>query len=539
VVLKTAGSQGVTATDTATGTITGSATGIAVSAAATSQLSVTAVSGTTAGSSFSVGVTALDAYGNLTSAYAGTVHFTSSDGQAVLPANYAFVAGDHGAHTFSGVVLKTAGTQGVTATDTAHGTITGSATGIAVSAAAASVIGVAGFPQTATAGSSASVTVTVLDAYGNPATGYHGTVQFTSSDSQAALPANYTFTATDAGEHTFTGVVLKTAGTQRITATDTATHSITGSQTGIAVSAAAASQFTVTAVSSTIAGSSFNVVVTAFDPYGNVATGYRGTVQFTSSDSKAVLPANYTFTATDAGTHTFSGVVLKTAGSRSITATDTAHGSITGSATGIAVSAAATSQFSVTAVASTTAGSSFSVTVTALDAYGNIAAGYLGTVHFTSSDGKAVLPANYTFTAGDAGTHTFSGVVLKTAGNQSITATDTAHGSITGSASIAVSAAAATTLLVIAPSSVSSGVAFSVTVEAVDAYGNIATGYLGTVHFTSSDGKAVLPANYTFTSGDQGVHTFTVTLFKKGTQTLTAKDTKTGSVMGSANMSVT
>ena len=49
------------------------------------------------------------------------------------------------------------------------------------------------------------------------------------------------------------------------------------------------------------------------------------------------------------------------------------------------------------------------VTVTALDAYGNMATGYTGTVHFTSSDGQAVLPANYTFIAGDAGVHTFSG----------------------------------------------------------------------------------------------------------------------------------
>ena len=37
-----------------------------------------------------------------------------------------------------------------------------------------------------------------------------------------------------------------------------------------------------------------NFTVTAYDPYGNVATGYSGTVQFTSSDSQAVLPGNYT-----------------------------------------------------------------------------------------------------------------------------------------------------------------------------------------------------------------------------------------------------
>ena len=56
-----------------------------------------------------------------------------------------------------------------------------------------------------------------------------------------------------------------------------------------------------------------------------------------------------------------------------------------------------------------------------------MATGYTGTVHFTSSDAQAGLPANYTFTGGDAGTHVFS-VTLKTAGTQSITATDTVTG---------------------------------------------------------------------------------------------------------------
>ena len=49
-----------------------------------------------------------------------------------------------------------------------------------------------------------------------------------------------------------------------------------------------------------------------------------------------------------------------------------------------------------------------SFTVTAQDAYGNRATGYTGTVHFTSSDAQASLPVDYTFTAADAGMHTFS-----------------------------------------------------------------------------------------------------------------------------------
>src|SRR6202043_3006716 len=124
-------------------------------------------------------------------------------------------------HTFS-VTLKTAGIQSLTATDTVTGSITGSQTGITVNPASASIFIAAGFTSPAAAGVAGSTTVTAKDPYGNVATGYTGTVHFTSSDAQAALPANYTFGAGDAGVHTF-NIVLKTSGTQSLTAADRAT----------------------------------------------------------------------------------------------------------------------------------------------------------------------------------------------------------------------------------------------------------------------------------------------------------------------------
>jgi hypothetical protein len=53
-----------------------------------------------------------------------------------------------------------------------------------------------------------------------PATGYTGTVTFTSTDAVAYLPAQYTFTAADAGGHDFL-TTLNTAGMQTMTSTDT------------------------------------------------------------------------------------------------------------------------------------------------------------------------------------------------------------------------------------------------------------------------------------------------------------------------------
>ena len=85
-------------------------------------------------------------------------------------------------------------------------------------------------------------------------------------------------------------------------------------------------------------------------------------------------------------------------------------------------------------------------------------------------------------------------------------------------------AAAASSLVVAFPAATTAGVAQPFTVTALDAFGNVATGYTGTVTFSSSDAQAGLPASYTFTNKDAGVHTFSVTLKTAGTQSITAQD---------------
>jgi uncharacterized protein len=91
------------------------------------------------------------------------------------------------------------------------------------------------------------------------------------------------------------------------------------------------------------------------------------------------------------------------------------------------------------------------------------------------------------------------------------------------------------------PASVTQGVSFTGTVTAKDALNNVVTGYNGTVHFTSSDGGAALPVDYTFNGGDAGTHTFTngFTLFAAGSQSITATDTLSPTITGTANTTVT
>ena len=183
----------------------------------------------TAGKSASFTVTALSPNGATDTGYVGTVKFSSSDPQAVLPASYTFQSTDHGTHTFT-VTLKTAGAQSVTATDTAKSAIVGSDENLIVQGTTAGTLKVTGFPTTDMAGTAQSFTVTAYDQYGNVATGYTGTVHFTSSDKQAVLPANTTIVAGEEGTATFTAT-LETAGTQSITATNTSNGGITGSET--------------------------------------------------------------------------------------------------------------------------------------------------------------------------------------------------------------------------------------------------------------------------------------------------------------------
>jgi hypothetical protein len=97
---------------------------------------------------------------------------------------------------------------------------------------------------------------------------------------------------------------------------------------------------------------------------------------------------------------------------------------------------------------------------------------------------------------------------------------------------------AATKLQVTAPSSVTAGVLFTITVTGQTSGNGMDCLYTGRITFTSSDGAAVLPANYTFTKRDAGSHTFTVTLKTNGSQTVTATDTVTSTITGSASVTV-
>lgn len=232
--------------------------------------------------------------------------------------------------------------------------------------------------------------------------------------------------------------------------------------------------------------------------------------------STTALPAFSGNSADSAGTGTACNTVV---GANALDTNDIC-GLLTGPAT----------HFSLSAPASVTSYVDYSITVTALDANNNVVTGYTGTVHLTSTDpGFVNITGDSTLTNGVG---TFN-VGMKQAGTQTITATDTVNDSITGTSNdILVNPGPPAQVIVSAPATTNAGESFSFTATVTDLFGNLATSYSGTVHFTSSDAAAVLPADSVLTGGT-GV--FNATLNTTGAQTITATDTVTNALTGTSN----
>jgi hypothetical protein len=143
------------------------------------------------------------------------------------------------------------------------------------------------------------------------------------------LPADYTFTATDGGFHTFSAT-LKTAGTQLFSVVDS-THLSIGASLSFSVAPGAVTHFIISGPTTVTQGVGFKITVTAVDDFGNVNPGYRGAVHLSSTDSTGGTQ-NFTFSNNDNGIHIFS-YTFNALGFQTISIVDSTNGSIVGSIT--------------------------------------------------------------------------------------------------------------------------------------------------------------------------------------------------------------
>ena len=504
--------------------------------------------GIIAGSAFHVEIDAQDGYGNTATSFNGPVGIALASGSAGTLTGTTTVPAVNGVAMFNDLVDTHSGSVAFTGTST--GLTPATSGNVTVNPGAASYFVVtSSFPSSDVAGTTGSVTVTAFDANGNPESSgpnqYEGTVVFGKSDHKASgVPLSYTFVAGDDGSHSFSNVVLKTAGSQTITATDSLATSITGHATISVVAAAAYQVVFDQQPTNTAAGTAISppVTVAVDDQYGNVVETDTSNVSLTLSSGTfddgsitAIAPAS-------SGIATFNDLKIEIAGNYTLTASDAALAP-SGLSDSFTITPATAFQLvfgeqPTDAVAGATI--SPAVTVIFEDKFTNVISTDTSTVILTLNSAKF---SNGTATATATASHgvaTFSAIQIDVAGTYTLMPSAAALTSNEPSNSFTISPAVASQLILSGyPSPTTAGVAHQITVTAEDRYGNTATGYIGTVHFTSSDSQATigagLPSAYSFTTGaggDDGKHVFTATLKTAGTQSITASDATINTISG-------
>ncbi|HEY7824597.1 MAG TPA: hypothetical protein VIG24_17275, partial [Acidimicrobiia bacterium] len=488
----------------------------------------------------------------------GTVTLARGSGTGTLGGTTSgTIAVGASAVTISGVTYSKA-ESGVTVTATGEGASslvdgkTGTSASFAVTAGAATQYGVTLSSSTPTAGGNVTVTAQLQDANGNAVATAGKTVTWSTTATGGSF-APATSTTDASGIATVDYTVSQVAGvTGTITATDDTTPtSLTGTSASFSTQAGAATKLQVLLPGETaapgsvtgktgtptddVAGSGITATVNAVDAYWNVVNDQTQTIAITSSDGAATLPANAQLVS---GTKDFS-VMLKTAGSQTITATVASGTSLTaGTSASVTVNPGTAAKLAFTVDPSNVvAGVAISpaVQVTVQDAYDNTVTG--ATDSITLAIGT------------NPGSGTLSGTVVKSAENGVASVADlsinksgtgytlTASASnLTGatSATFDVSAATAASIAVNAGDNQTATVGTSVStlpsVLVTDAFGNAVQGTA--VTFAVASGGGTLASSGSATTNSSGIATSPAWTLgtTAGSNTLTATS---GSLTGS------
>ena len=355
---------------------------------------------------------------------------------------------------------------------------------------------VAGVPFPGSAGD--SIVVTAKDQFSNTVTNFSDTVFFSSDDPLAVLPAPYVFTVgpgKDNGRHAFPGsqFVLKKAGTRRISVS---ANGKTGNSPPVEVAANYLSDFFFFAPSEVIAGKAFDVTVAGgIDLYGNPTFGVVNVFPVLgggSSPSGAVPAFNPVVVLSG------SGQSKQTLVSTTPTILRSSNGYFSAFSDTLGIRPAALGSFSHSLLSDTlVAGdtvSNFSVEIK--DRFGNLKTDFIGNGFFSSSDTRAVVqyPIGhpYAFSLTDSGRHLFSGRSVKffTSGTQTLNFGNDSLRS--PPASFLVLPGSPVSFSVVAPSPVTAGLPFDVSVQnAADAYNNPVS---HSVQISLKSGRGISPS---------------------------------------------
>jgi hypothetical protein len=453
----------------------------------------TSPSDSAAGSAFATQplVQAVDSFGTLDTTFVSPVTLAIKSGSGTAGATLSgtkTVNAVGGVATFAGLSIDKVGT-GYQLTATSGALAAGDSSTFNITAGAASQLVFTTSPGSATAGSAFAPqpVVEARDALGNLDTSFAGAIVVaikSGTGTAGAMLAGTTTLNASGGVATFPGLSIDKSGTgYRLTASSAGLAGADSSTFNITAGAASELIF-MQSPSDAQAGTSFSTqpIVAALDTFGNLASGFNGSVTLAikggTGTAGATLLGTTTLNATS-GTATWSGLKVDKVGtSYQLTATSSGLASTDSGAFDITASGLA---FTLQPV-DTAAGAAIVVRVAAQDSAGTTDASFTGAVTLqlktlTGSTRTTLYGTRTVTLVNGVADFSSSGLNVRKAGaNYVLTA------SVNGlppadSAPFDILPGAATKLsFATSPSSASAGAPLTLTVEAQDTYGNRATG---------------------------------------------------------------
>ena len=325
---------------------------------------------------------------------------------------------------------------------------------------------------------------------------------------------------------------------------------ISGAQPTTTGQPGALDHFTLSPVGQQTAGTAFSVTARAFDACGTLKTNYTGgAVLGGLGNAPNGQAPSFGALAFSGGVATASVTPFLAGTSQTLTVAD---GSVSSSSNSFTVLPGALSSFAFGTVGTAqTAGVPFAVTVTARDAWLNVKTNYTGLATLSGnlsastkgcgSGASSPCSPVYSALGFSAGIGSANVTAYRAETARSLSVTD---GAVTAASnSFAVGPGPLTSFDFAPIATQSAGVAFTVTVTAADAYGNVKSDYAGSPVLGGSlgssasgcgtGGSSPCPPAYGTLSFASGVGTASVTAFKAETaRTLNAAD---GAVAGTSN----
>ncbi|MHC5538469.1 beta strand repeat-containing protein, partial [Singulisphaera rosea] len=491
------------------------------------------------GEGFSLTVSAKDANGDVDPNYSGpiTLSLATNPGNGMLSGTLT-VNAVNGVATFTGLWLNRSA-PGYVIKASASGLSAGTSSSITVTRVATQLSITTQPPSGVNTGDGFLVVVKATDANGDVDPNFTGpiTLSLASNPGNGMLGGTLTVNVIR-GVATFAGLTLNKPGSgYLITASANGLTAATSSSIAV-LTAAHQLSITTQPPSGVNTGEGFSLTVTAKDANGDPDTSYTGpvTLSLAANPGNGTLGGMLTVNAVN-GVATFTGLTLDAAGSGYLISAS-ASGLLTATSSLITVTPVGPQLFIAYQPASVKTGEGFSLTVLAKDANGNEGLSFSGliTLSLVTNPGNGMLSGPLTVYAVNGSANFFGLSLNKSAPGYLIMASGAGLTSATSSSITVTQVATQLSITTQPPSTVEVGGAFSLTVSAEDADGNLDPNYSGliTVGLAANPGNGMVSGTLSV-QAVHGVAVFTDLILNKPGVGYVIKATATGLTLATSS----